>query len=415
MDGSNQKIVIVGGGAAGIAVAASLLARRRNLDITVIEPSALHRYQPGLTLVGGGVFDAKQLVRPMQRVMPKQVRWLQNAASALDPERNRVRIEDGSDVGYDVLIVAPGLELDWRAVEGLSETLGENGVTSNYSPEHASYTWQLVKGLGSGRAVFTQPPMPIKCAGAPQKAVYLSCYEWERRGCLNQIDVSFMLAADVLFGVPDYVPALEGYMHRYGVDLGFGHNLTAVDGPARTAYFTHGDETVELAFDMLHVTPPQRAPEFVAASPLAASTGWLEVEPDTLRNPHFENVYALGDVCSAPNAKTAAAVRKQAPVVAENVLATLDGQPPVAAYEGYGSCPLTVERGRVVLAEFGYGGRLEPSFPEWLLDGKQATRLGWVLKKWLLPPIYFDLMLKGREWLARPKVRPAAPAGVVTP
>jgi sulfide:quinone oxidoreductase len=408
-----HDVVIVGGGAGGLAAAASLLRRRPGLDVVVIEPRDRHYYQPGWTLVGAGVFERARTERPMAEVMPRSVKWHRGAVAAFEPEDHAVVLEDGERIGYRVLVVAPGIKLNWQAVDGLLDTLGRNGVTSNYMFDLAPYTWQLVQGLRGGRAVFTQPAMPIKCAGAPQKAMYLSCDHWLRAGRLNDIDVAFHNAGGVLFGVPDYVPALERYVEKYGARLNFHQNLTAVDGPAKRAWFDVTDgETVtrdSVEFDLLHVCPPQCAPDFVRSSPLADDAGWVEVSPETMAHPEYGNVFGLGDACSAPNAKTAAAVRKQAPVVAENVLSVLDGQAPRAVYDGYGSCPLTVERGKVVLAEFGYGGKLLPSFPRWVLDGRRPSSLGWMLKAHMMVPIYFDLMLKGREWLAQPTLLPHEP------
>jgi sulfide:quinone oxidoreductase len=411
---ARHDVVIVGGGAGGIATAASLLRRRPGLDIAIVEPRAEHYYQPGWTLVGGGVFRRSQTMRPMASVMPKGVKWIRGAVAQFDPGRSEVLLEDGSRLGYRALVVSPGLKLDWDAVAGLQETLGSNGVTSNYMFDIAPYTWELVRGLRGGRALFTQPPMPIKCAGAPQKAMYLACDAWSRNGRLKDVEVEFLTAGGVLFGVADYVPALNEYVKKYGINLSLTHNLVAVDGARKVATFERrsGDavERVEKPFDMLHVTPPQRALDFVRASPLADAAGWVEVSPETLQHVRYGDVFGLGDGCSTPNAKTAAAVRKQAPVVAENVLATLDGKPARAVYDGYGSCPLTVERGRIVLAEFLYGGKLAPTFPRWLIDGARPSRLAWFLKEKMLPWIYWNAMLKGREWLAGPEILPMRPA-----
>ena len=406
---STHDVVIVGGGAGGLAAASSLLKRRPGLDIVVIEPREEHYYQPGWTLVGGGVFDRAMTERPMHQVMPKEVKWQRSAVAGFEPEHSAVVLEDGERIGYRTLVVTPGMQLNWHQVEGLTDTLGSNGVTSNYKFDLAPYTWELVQNLREGRAVFTQAPMPIKCAGAPQKAMYLSCDHWKKNGRLPNIQVGFYLHAPVLFGVADYVPALEQYVQGYGASLNFQHNLVAVDGPAGKAWFQHDDGRVEVEFDMIHVCPPQSAPDFVRESPLADEAGWVEVSPETLMHSRFGNIFGLGDACSAPNAKTAAAVRKQAPVVAENILCVLDGKAPRAIYDGYGSCPLTVERGRIVLAEFGYGGKLLPTFPTWLLDGRKPTRAAWFMKEKLLPWIYFDLMLKGREWLAGPEMLPHEP------
>jgi sulfide:quinone oxidoreductase len=400
-------VVIVGGGSGGIAAAASLLKRRPSLSVALVEPADTHYYQPGFTLVGAGVFTPEVTKRPMESVMPDKVVWIKQAVAQFAPEANEVVLDDGSRLRYRALVASPGIKLDWDAIPGLNETLGRNGVTSNYRADLAPYTHQLATSLRKGRALFTQPPMPIKCAGAPQKAMYLSCDSWRRAGVLKDMEVEFHNAGAVLFGVPAYVPALMKYVERYGIRLCFESKLVAVDGAAKVATFEEKDADgnvlrVQREFDMLHAVPPQRAPEFVAKSPLAAESGFIAVDPATLRHTRFPNVFALGDGVATTNAKTAAAARKQAPVVAVNVLSVLDGKEPHVGYDGYGSCPLTVERGKIVLAEFGYGGKLLPSFPKWLIDGTKPTRAAWFLKERLLPPIYWHVMLKGQEWLCAP-------------
>ena len=399
---AKHQVVVIGGGAAGIATAASILKRRSGLDIAIVEPSDTHSYQPGWTMVGGGIFEPEVTQRPMASVMPKGTTWVKAGAASFQPEDNQVTLEDGSTLQYDVLIVAPGIRLAWEEIDGLEASLGNYGVTSNYRYDLAPYTWQLVQNLKSGRAIFSQPVMPIKCAGAPQKAMYLSCDHWLRSGVLDQIDVEFRNAGGVLFGVQDYVPALMEYVEKYDIALKLGSNLIAVDGPAQTATFETADGEVTQDFEMLHVVPPQVAPQFLAESPLAAESGFTDVDQHTLQHVRYPNVFGLGDAGSMPNAKTAAAARKQAPVVAVNALRQLDGKGPTAGYDGYGSCPLTVERGKIVLAEFGYGGKLMPSFPSWLIDGTKPARLSWMLKADALPWIYWNGMLKGREWLAGP-------------
>ncbi|HBV56279.1 MAG TPA: NAD(FAD)-dependent dehydrogenase, partial [Rhodobacteraceae bacterium] len=269
-------------------------------------------------------------------------------------------------------------------------------------------TWELVQALKEGRAIFTQPPMPIKCAGAPQKALYLSADHWLKSGALSHINIDFMNAGGVLFGVKDYVPALESYIQKYNAQVNFFHRLISVDGPAKKATFEVAKPdsektTVTVEFDMLHAVPPQIAPDFIRVSPLADAAGWVDVDQATLRHKTHANIWSLGDVMNAPNAKTAAAARMQAPIVAQNVADDIDGRSPTAMYNGYGSCPLTVERGKIVLAEFGYGGALLPSFPKWVIDGTKPSRAAWWLKEQILPPVYWKAMLKGREWMVRPE------------
>lgn len=405
---ASYDVVIVGAGAGGIAAAASLKSRKPDVEIAIIDPADIHYYQPGWTMVGGGVFDAEDTARTMGSLIPRGVKWIQAAVAAFEPQNNAVILDGCRVVKYTRLIVCPGIKLDWNKIDGLVQTLGKNGVTSNYRYDLAPYTWQLVEGMKEGRAIFTQPPMPIKCAGAPQKAMYLSGDAWFRRGVLKDIDIEFNNAGGVLFGVKDYVPALMEYVKKYDAHLNFFHNLVAVDGPAKKAWFDVAKpdtavERIEMDFDMMHVCPPQTAPDFIRVSPLADAAGWVDVDQSTLRHKTYDNIWSLGDVMNAPNAKTMAAARIQAPVVAENIAADMDGKAPVAQYNGYGSCPLTVERGKIVLAEFGYGGTMLPSFPKVFIDGTKPSRAAWFLKEKMLPPIYWKGMLKGREWMAKPE------------
>lgn len=402
-----HDVVIVGAGAAGIATAASLLKRLPGLDVLLIDPASEHFYQPGWTLVGAGVFKSASTRRETATLIPPGAKLLQATVIGFDPANSQVLLANRPGLGYRQLIVCPGLVLDWAAIDGLESTLGQHGVTSNYRYDLAPYTWELTRQLRKGQALFTQPGMPIKCAGAPQKALYLACDHWRREGRQGAVRAEFLNANPSLFGVAAYVPALQRYIERYEVDLRLRHRLVAVNGPLRQATFevTASDGSIRhdtRGFDLLHVVPPQCPPLAVSGSALADANGWLEVDPHSLRHRRFANVHGLGDVINTSNAKTVAAARKQAPVVAHNVAAALGKTSGTAHYDGYGACPLTVERGRIVLAEFAYGGALAPSFPQWVLKGTEPTRLAWWLKAHALPAVYWHGMLRGREWLARP-------------
>jgi sulfide:quinone oxidoreductase len=404
----SHEIVIVGAGAAGLSVASSLLKRKPGLDIVLIDPADSHYYQPGFTFVGGGVFDLPETRRDMHSLIPSGVKWIKAAVESFQPENNCVTLDNQAVISYQQLVVCPGLKLNWAGVEGLEETLGKHGVTSNYSPSTAPYTWELVQNLKQGKAIFTQPPMPIKCAGAPQKALYLSADYWFKKGLLgSSIQVEFCNAGAVLFGVKDFVPALQQYMDKYQATLSYNHNLVKVDGPAHKAWFSVSRESgekeiVEKDFNMLHVCPPQQAPDFIRQSPLVDQAGWVDVDQQSMQHKRYANIWSLGDVSNTPNAKTAAAVRVQAPILAENLLYSRQGKADRYDYNGYGACPLTVERGKIVLAEFGYGGKLLPTLPVSLLKGTSPTRLAWFLKEKVMPRLYWNGMLKGKETLVKP-------------
>lgn len=404
---TTYDVLIVGAGAAGISVASSLLSRDKKLSMALIDPAHTHYYQPGFTMIGGGVFTEDQVRRPMKSLIPDGVKWISSAVSAFEPDQNHVLLDDGSRVNYRRMVVCPGIKLNWDGIEGLSRTLGRNGVTSNYRADLAPYTWKLVSQMSAGKALFTQPPMPIKCAGAPQKALYLSCDHWLRHGLTDSIETHFFNAGAVLFGVKDYVPALQSYIDKYKTKVHYSHKLVKVDGDNKLAWFEATDSngvtsTVETDFDMLHVCPPQTAPDFIRCSQLADAAGWIDVDPATLQHKRYKNIWALGDATNTSNAKTAAAVRVQAPVVAANIVSDIAGLGQHYQYNGYGSCPLTVERGKIVLAEFVYGGKVQPTLPTWLLNGTKPTAMAWHMKKSMLPALYWHGMLRGHELMVKP-------------
>ncbi|MFM2129742.1 MAG: hypothetical protein RL477_1288 [Pseudomonadota bacterium] len=397
----HHQVLIIGGGTAGITVAASL--RRRgpgNLDIAIVEPSDVHYYQPAFTLVGAGVTSLAGTRRPVAGLVPDGVTLIKGAVASFAPESDSITLTDGETVGYDYLVVATGIKLDIDKVPGLRETLGRNGVCSNYSPDHVQYTWTCIQGLKAGaKAVFTQPPLPFKCPGAPQKIVYLTA-DYLRKHGIGGCTIDYFVHGPAIFGVPFFARELTKVVARYGVNARFQHDLVAVDGNARTATFSivGGDrqgQTVTVPFDMLHVSPPQSPPEAVKSSALANAAGYVEVNQNTMQHVKFANVFSLGDVCATPNSKTAAAVRKQAPVVVRNILHAMSNRSLEAGYDGYASCPLLTGYGKAILAEFIYGGKVTPTLP---LDPAKERWINWWIKVTGLPIFYWNYMLKGYEW-----------------
>ena len=392
---SHPRIVIVGGGTAGITVAARLARRLRRADITVIEPSDKHYYQPLWTLVGGGVFPRRASERDEADFIPKGATWVRDAVTGFRPEENLVLTRDGRAIGYDHLVVAPGIQIDWGRVEGLKEGVGSHGICSNYDYRTVDYTWECLRKFRGGTALFTNPSTPVKCGGAPQKIMYLADDHFRRSGVREESRVVFASALGAIFQVPRYARTLEEVIARKGIETLFGHDLIALRPEARQAVFrrTETGEEVTIPYDMIHVTPPMSAPDFIKRSPLADAAGWVDVDKDTLRHARYPNVFGLGDASNLPTSKTGAAIRKQAPVVVENLISAMKGEPLAARYDGYTSCPLVTGYGKLVLAEFDYDKDPQETFP---LDQSQERRSMYLLKKYGLPALYWHGMLRGR-------------------
>lgn len=394
---NKHHILIVGGGTAGISVAARLL-RKGYSDVAIIEPSETHYYQPLWTLVGGGQARAATTARSEASVMPKGATWIKDAVTAVDPDNNRVTGAGGTDHEYDVLVVCPGIQLDWDRTEGLADALGKDGVSSNYRFDLAPRTWEYIRNLRSGSAVFTMPSGPIKCAGAPQKIAYLASDYWRSQGVLADIDVHLVVPTPRLFGIPAIADQLDQVAADYGITVHTDAEVTSIDGAARKAAITavgeSGPGTV-LGYDVLHAVPRQSAPDWIKSSPLSTGEpgGYVEIDKHTMQHVRHRNVFSLGDAGSSPNSKTGAAIRKQAPVVVDNIESFLAGRTLTAAYNGYGSCPIVTSSHDMLLAEFDYDLKLTPSLP--MLDPVKPHRAYWYLKKYGLPFMYWNLMLKG--------------------
>jgi sulfide:quinone oxidoreductase len=398
---SHHQILIVGGGSGGLTVAARLKRVLPRPDIAIVEPSRTHYYQPLWTLVGAGIVPKEVTARPEADYIPPGVRWIQDAAVELRPADHTVITRSGTALSYDYLVVAPGIQIDWDKIPSLPEALGTNGVCSNYAYEQADKTWETLQRFQGGNAVFTMPSTPIKCGGAPQKIMYLADEHFRRRGVREKTHMIGAFASKAIFGIPMFARAIEPILQRKAIDFRPHHDLIALSPEDKMAVFrvTHGETTQDMVmpYDMIHVTPPQSAPDFIKASPLAHAEGpfrgWLKVDPYTLQNPDYPEVFGLGDATGIPNAKTGAAVRKQAPVVIANLCAMAQQQPLRARYNGYGSCPLVTGYGKVMMIEFDYDGEPVPTFP---LDPTKERYSMYLLKRYALPFMYWHGMLRGR-------------------
>ena len=398
----HYQILIVGGGNAGISVAAQLFRKDPKLDIAILDPAEKHYYQPAWTLVGGGEFDINDTVRTEAEVIPKNATWLKEAASAFEPDQNTVVTAAGNRYTYDYLIVCPGIQLDWHLIKGLEGNLDKNGITSNYLFKMAPYTYECLKNTKKGNAIFTNPMTPIKCGGAPQKIMYLASDYFRKQGVLKkEVVVHFYSGGSIIFGVKKYADTLNKVINRYGIKTHFLHNLVEIKAESKQAVFdVYQDgkvvDQVTDSFEMIHITPPQSAPDFIKKSPLAAPDnpfGWVDVDKSTLRHNRYANIFSIGDASSTPNAKTGAAVRKQAPVLVNQLMSQIrTGKPGTAAYTGYGSCPLITGYGKLVMAEFDYDNNPMETFP---FDQSKERWSMYQMKRYLLPWLYWNKILTG--------------------
>ncbi|MBL8233274.1 MAG: NAD(P)/FAD-dependent oxidoreductase [Bryobacterales bacterium] len=410
------KIVIIGGGAAGLDIAARLNRELAQPDITVVDPATTHFYQPGFTLIACGEFDANEVQREQSSLMPSGVKWLRESVVGIEPERNRITTSSNKVVEYDYLVLAPGLEMHFNSTEGITrDQLGQGNVHCIYDFRSAQECWQAIRKLAQtgGRAYFTDTWTKLKCGGAPKKINMMAEDYCRRQGTRNRVDFQLYTATDHLFEVQPFRKRLEEIYSERAIPITLNHRVKAVDTHAKRVTFEKhtkvvspapGEPSVKIElvtrdFDFLHIVPPMSAPKFVIDSPLAfdEATGkqadWVPADKSTLVHTRFKNVFVVGDVAGIPTSKTSAAIRMQAPVVAANLIATMENRRMPATYNGYTACPFVTEYGKVLMAEFDYDKKPMPTLP-WIDPGREH-RAGWILKRHVLRPMYFDLMVRG--------------------
>jgi len=431
----HHQVLIIGGGTAGIMVASQMRKKNSKLDIGLIEPAETHYYQPAWTLVGANTYNFEKTGRRMSSLIPKGVKWIKEFADKFDPENNKVTTKEGTELTYDYLVVCPGLRMAPELVEGLTEAMDKGVVCSNYTnPKH---TWEVLKNFKGGTALFTQPTTPIKCGGAPQKIMYLAEDHYRKSGVRDNTDIVFAIPGAVIFAVKPIAKTLMKVIDRKDINVRFHHKLVKVDGDKKIAWYELAkdieaggcvvmsgdnegkklDESIQynykdtkvtkegnrfgIHFDMMHLAPPQASPKFIANSLLSTPEGWLSVNEKTMQHTKYANIFGLGDTAQLPTAKTGAAIRKQVPVVVANVLQLMSTDSLTEkAYNGYSSCPLVTGYGKMVLAEFDYSKNFTPDpklkqVPLMINDSSKEHWRLWILKKYLLPHLYWNKMMKG--------------------
>lgn len=401
----NHKVVVVGGGSAGLTISHQLLRTGKfsQDDIAIVDPAEWHHYQPGWTLVGGGLKDKHELKRPLQSLVDPKLKLYPDSLATFAPEDNTVTLGNGSKLTYDQLVVAPGIKVDLASIKGLPEAVSnaDSNVSSIYTFDTVGKVFPTVQRLRSGQAIFTQPAGVIKCAGAPQKVMWLALDHWKRAGLYRANDdaspvkIAFATGLPVMFGVPKYNAALEALRQERGVEGLFGHDLVEVDGNRAVFARPDGKDQVRRPFDLMHVVPKMGPHAFVKNSPLANEAGFVDVDDATLRHKKFTNVWSAGDASSLPTSKTAAAVTAEAPVLVGNLVRAMEGGESQPGYDGYTSCPLLTEYGKVMLAEFKYGGVPQETFNKVGLDQATPNRAFYHLKKDFFPWVYYKSMVKG--------------------
>lgn len=387
------KIVIIGGGAAGISMAARLKSWLDKPDITLIDPSDRQFYQPGFTLIASGVYQPDDVWRKQEDCIPNDIKWIKDSVAAVDPVWNQVTTKNNGKIAYDFLVLTPGIQINWEKVEGITQaTLGQGNAHSIYDFEGAQKTWKAIQEFSKtgGRGIYTDTYTKHKCGGAPKKICLLTEHYTRKQGTRETVDLNFYTASKELYDVPFFTPRLLEIYKERNIPINLNVRVKGVDTAAKQVHFekieTVGDQKVYTPFvedyDFLHFTPPMSAPDFVREAGLGwtegklAADAWVMVDKETLVHKTYPNIVSLGDVAGIPTSKTSAAIRKQVPIAAKNLISLMEGKEPAEKYDGYAACPIVTDYGHVLLCEFNYKKEAQNSFPFTLLDTSKEQWAG---------------------------------------
>ncbi|EDV28776.1 uncharacterized protein TRIADDRAFT_49680 [Trichoplax adhaerens] len=406
LENYRYRFAIAGGGSGGIAIAAKLAKKYGKGKVVIIEPSSTHYYQPLFTLVGGGLADLPECTNATDSLIPPGCTLLKDEVKEFQPKQNCLVTGDGHQVHYEYLVMATGIALNYDKVEGLTEALEySDNVCTNYSPEYVRNTYYYMKNMTKGNALFTFPTPPIKCAGAPQKIMYLADAHWRNEGVRDNINIQYYTALGVLFGVKKFADALNQICDERNLTRNYQRNLVKIDHVKKIATFedlsSENRKREDSPYDFIHVTPPMGPQEAVKDSELADSNGYVDVDKHTLQHVRYPNVFGIGDCTNTPNGKTVAAVAAQLRALYKNLKASVAGTPLKPKYDGYAACPLVTGNSKLILAEFDYDNQPLETFP---FDQSEERYSMYLMKKYFLPPLYWKSLLKG-TWLGPKEVR----------
>lgn len=388
-------MLVLGGGSAGITMGARMKRKFGANNVAIVEPSEMHYYQPIWTLVGAGAKTVASSGRSTASVMPPGVKWVKSSVQEINPDTNTVRTDSGVEISYEYLIVALGLQLHFEKIKGLPEGFEHPKIGSNYSLQTVEKTWTALQNFKEGNAIFSFPNTPVKCAGAPQKIMYLSDAYLRKTGKREKATVIYNTSLSVLFGIKKYADALWDIVKSRDLQVNLRHNLIEVRADKQEAVFENLDnpgETKVFEYEMLHVTPPMGPTGVLKGSSLSDDSGWLDVNKETLRHNRYPNVFGIGDCTNLPTSKTAAAVAAQSAVLDRTISRVLKNESPDKKYDGYTSCPLVTSYNTVVLAEFDYNGQPLETFP---IDQSQESKIMYYMKADVMPHLYWHGLLKG--------------------
>jgi sulfide:quinone oxidoreductase len=373
------RVVVLGGGVGGTLIA-NLLDKQlgRDADVTVIDPTGLHFYQPGYLYVALGQANGRWLVRDERTLLRDRVKLVVEGAKLVDPAAMEVHMERGGKVPYDYLVISTGARLAPENIPGAVA-----GANEFYSMEGAQRTREALRDFRGGKIVVGIAGIPYKCPPAPVEFVFMVEDHFRRIGRRRFVDITYLSPLNRCFTIESASKLLQPLLDERGVHLETFFNVESVDASAGKVSSIEGDEK---GYDLLVLVPPHRGQSIVVDSGLGDASGWVPVDRNTLQHEQHDRIFAMGDATNLPISKSGSTAHFEAPVVASRIASLVRGTAPKESYGGRVMCFVETGRGKATSLRFDYENPPEPP---------QPNRF-WHYGKWLFNRVYWETVPQGR-------------------
>ncbi len=392
-----KKLVILGAGTAGTMMANHL---NKELDdklwqISIIDKQEKHYYQPGFLFVPFGIYEPKDTVKPIEKFIPKKVGLIKGEVDVIEHENNRVRMEDGRHIDYDILIIATGSRIAPEEVEGLTGDQWYKSIFDFYTYDGAVNLRKKLDGWEGGKLVVHITEMPIKCPVAPLEFAFLADSYFKNKGMRDKVEISYVTPLDGAFTKPKAASALGHLLEEKGIKIVPDFAIEHVDNEKKKIV-DYAENEVE--FDLLVTIPTNMGDPLIERSGIGDELNFVPTNPKTLQSEIAENIFVIGDATNCPTSKAGSVAHFEAEVLTENIYRFIQGDPLKDKFDGHANCFVETGEGKALLIDFNYNHQpVEGTFPIpgigplKLLKETRMNHIGKLAFKW----VYWNMLLKG--------------------
>ncbi len=394
-----KNILILGAGTSGTMMANHLVKEldKNDWSITVVDQYQTHYYQPGFLFLPFDIYTTKQVKKKGKKFIPKGVNYIQEKIELILPKENKVKLASGTEINYDILIVATGTKTAPDEIEGMNGSGWYKNIFDFYTYEGAKALRNKLREWEGGKLVVHITEMPIKCPVAPLEFAFLADSYFKHKGMRDKVEITYVTPLDGAFTKPKATEALHYLLEKKNIKEVTNFNIERVD-PENNKIIDYAD--VEVEYDLLVTVPTNMGDALIERSGLGDDLNYIPTHKATLQSKEHENIFAIGDATNLPASKAGSVAHFEAEILTDNILRYIKGEPLKEEFDGHSNCFIETGDGKALLIDFNYTHEpVEGSFPLpgigplKLLKENRINHMGKMAFRW----VYWNMLLKGRQ------------------